>query len=84
MNVLTIAAGWRTYLAAAGLLGYALYQVSNADYPGAWTSLMAALAAFGLRQAVSGVQSELVATRLDVASHTAVVQQALDAARAKP
>ncbi len=53
MNPLTVLSGFRTYLAAAGLLGYSLYQLSNADYPGAWTSLMAALAAFGLRQAIA-------------------------------
>lgn len=45
--------GWKTYLAAAGLLGLALYQFSEGNAAGAWQSIMAALAAFGLRQAVA-------------------------------
>lgn len=46
-------AGYRTYIAAAGLLGLALYQLSQGDATTAFQSLMAALAAFGLRAALS-------------------------------
>ena len=44
--------GWKTYLAAAGLFGLALYQFSQGDYASAWQSLMAATAAFGLKMAI--------------------------------
>lgn len=45
--------GWKTYLAAAGLVGLALYQLSQGDYAAAAQSLMAALAAAGLRHAIA-------------------------------
>lgn len=45
--------GWKTYIAAAGLLGLALYQFSKGDMNTAWQTLMAAIAAFGLRQAIA-------------------------------
>lgn len=45
--------GWKTYLAAAGLFGLALYQFSTGDYMTAWQSVMAALAVFGVRQAMA-------------------------------
>lgn len=45
--------GLKTYLAAAGLFGLALYQASTGDYVGAYTSVMAALAAAGLRHAIA-------------------------------
>ncbi len=62
MNPLQVGAGWSTYLAAAGLLGYALYQVSTGDYPAAVQSFFAALAAFGIRRAVAneGVKQEAI------------------------
>jgi hypothetical protein len=45
--------GFKTYLAAAGMFGLALYQFSAGDYQTAFTSLMAALAAVGIKHAVS-------------------------------
>jgi hypothetical protein len=45
--------GWKTYLAAAGLVGLAVYQLSVGDYNTAWTNLMAALAVFGVRNAMA-------------------------------
>lgn len=45
--------GLKTYLAAAGLAGLALYQLSVGEYEAAWTSLMAAAAAAGLRHALA-------------------------------
>ncbi len=53
MPIINVLTGWKSYLAAAGLFGLALYKVSTGDYPGAWTSLMAALAVFGVRQAIA-------------------------------
>lgn len=50
MNIIN---GYKTYIAAAGLLGLALYQFSAGDIPSAIQSIMAALAAFGLRQAIA-------------------------------
>ena len=45
--------GYKTYLAGAGLIGLAVYQFSQGDYPAAWASLMAGLAAFGIRRAIN-------------------------------
>lgn len=45
--------GIKTYLAAAGLASLALYQASTADFVAAYTSLMGALAAVGIRHAIS-------------------------------
>lgn len=45
--------GYKTYLAAAGLAGLAVYQFSQGDYAKAVETAMAALAAAGLRHAVS-------------------------------
>jgi len=50
---MTILSGWKTYLAAAGLFGLAIYQLSTGSYDAAWQSLLAALAAAGLRHAIS-------------------------------
>lgn len=44
--------GYKTYLAAVGLLGLALWQFSQGEYPAAIQSFLAALAAFGLRHAI--------------------------------
>jgi hypothetical protein len=45
--------GYKTYIAAAGLLGLAIYQASVGQIEAAIQSLLAALAAFGLRNAVA-------------------------------
>ena len=45
-------AGLRTYLAAVGLLGLALHQFSVGAFDAAAQSLLAALAAFGVRSAI--------------------------------
>ena len=52
MNPLDFLAGWKTYLAGAGLIGLALYQLSQGQYELAWQSLMAGLALLGLRRAI--------------------------------
>lgn len=55
MNLLT---GYKTYLAAAGLLGLAVYQFSQGQVELAMQSLLGAMAAFGLRQAMNGTQGK--------------------------
>jgi hypothetical protein len=52
-DLLKLLSGYKTYLAAAGLLGLALYQASTRDYQAAIQSFMAALATAGLRNAIS-------------------------------
>lgn len=42
-------AGYRTYLAAAGLVGLAVYQLSQGEFDKAPNSLLAALALVGIR-----------------------------------
>lgn len=49
--------GWKTYLAAAGLVGLALYQLSQGQVEAALQSLLAALAAAGLRHAVTKTEA---------------------------
>lgn len=44
--------GWKTYLAALGLLGLSFWQFSQGQFELGTQSFMAALAAFGLRQAI--------------------------------
>jgi hypothetical protein len=58
MNPLGWVDGWKTYLAAAGLAGLALYQFSIGEYATAWTTLLAALTAAGLRHAIDRTASE--------------------------
>jgi hypothetical protein len=48
-------AGFKTYLACAGLLGLALYQFSQGQIEQASQSFLAALAAYGLRSALKNV-----------------------------
>lgn len=45
--------GYKTYIAAVGLFGLALYDASTSDYVGAYQSFMAALAAVGIRHAIA-------------------------------
>jgi hypothetical protein len=49
--VLNILQGKKTYLAALGLVGLAVYQFSVGNVPGGIQSLLGAAAAFGLRDA---------------------------------
>jgi hypothetical protein len=53
MNPAVLLSGWKTYLAAAGLFGLAIYQVSVGQYEAAIQTAMAALATTGLRHAVA-------------------------------
>lgn len=50
--------GAKTYLAALGLFGLAVYQFTQNDYAGAVQSFMAGLAALGLRHAVQKLEAK--------------------------
>lgn len=52
MNLLN---GYKTYIAAAGLMGLALYQFSQGQVEQAVQSFLGALAAFGIRNALRNV-----------------------------
>src|ERR1700730_2091913 len=56
--ILNFVDGKKTYLSGAGLLGLAVYQATQKEYITAWASLMAALAAFGVRHALAKVQGQ--------------------------
>ena len=59
VNLMDALKGYKTNLAAIGLLALAFYQFSQGSVDSAFESLMGALAAFGLRQAISnGSQSK--------------------------
>jgi hypothetical protein len=45
--------GYKTYIAAVGLVGLAIYQATNGQYDQAIQSILAAAAAAGLRNAVA-------------------------------
>jgi len=51
-DLLKLVEGYKTYSAAIGLLGLAVYQFSNDEVELGIQSLLAALAAFGLRDAI--------------------------------
>lgn len=65
MNPLAFLSGWKVYLAAAGLAGLALYQLSTGEFEAAATSFLAALAAAGLRHADAKVEDRLIANGTD-------------------
>ena len=54
--MINVLSGWKTYLAAAGLAGLAVYQVSQKDYTTAYTTFLAALAAAVLRSAIAAAK----------------------------
>ncbi|WP_435005179.1 hypothetical protein P12x_003073 [Tundrisphaera lichenicola] len=53
MSILSKLSGYRTYLAAAGLFGLALYKASVGDYQGAVDTLGIAATAAGMRAAIA-------------------------------
>jgi hypothetical protein len=53
MKILNVLNGYKTYLAAIGLVGLAVYQASTSQYEQAVQSFLAALATVGLRHAVA-------------------------------
>jgi hypothetical protein len=57
MFILKFIDGYKTYFAAVGLVGLSVYQLSMGQYDQATQSLLAALAAAGLRSAISKVKA---------------------------
>ena len=53
MNILD---GYKTYIAAAGLVGLAIYQLSTGDVATAVQSVLAAIGLFGVRNAIAKVK----------------------------
>ncbi len=53
MSIASLFQGYKTYVAAAGLLGLALYQLSLGEFEGAAQAFLGALAAAGLRDAIT-------------------------------
>ncbi len=53
--ILNLVNGYKTYIAAFGLFCLAGYQASQGDYTTAYQSLMLALTAAGLRNAIAKV-----------------------------
>lgn len=53
MDLNNLLRGYKTYAAAIGLAALAVYQFTQKDYPAAAQSLLAALAAAGLRSAIA-------------------------------
>lgn len=45
--------GKKTYIAAAGMFGLAVYKLSEHDWAGAWLAFSQGLAAAGIRHAIS-------------------------------
>lgn len=52
-NPFDFLAGYKTYIAAAGLFGLGVYQLSQGQFDAAVHTIMLALAAYGGRQAIS-------------------------------
>ena len=55
--LLNLVNGYKTYIAAVGLAGMAIYQFSTQEYELGVQSLLAALTAAGLRNAITKVSS---------------------------
>lgn len=51
-----IPAGQKTYVAAVGLICFAIYQATTGQYESAISTFLAALATFGMRSAISDKQ----------------------------
>ena len=53
MDIFAFLTGWKTYIAAAGLFGLALYQFSQGQFGAAFQSIMGSVAAVGVKHAIS-------------------------------
>lgn len=53
MSILSLLNGYKTYLAAVGLIGLAIYHASIGEIEAATQAILAALAAAGLRDAIA-------------------------------
>jgi hypothetical protein len=54
-----VLAGSKSYIAAIGLIGLAIYQLTQKDYVAGIQSIMAAIAAFGIRNAVGRQENQV-------------------------
>ena len=57
MAFLGVLNGYKTYIAAAGLLGLGVFQLSTGQIPLGIQTIFSALATAGLRNAISGLKS---------------------------
>ncbi len=55
VNLLNLVNGYKTYIAAIGLVGLAVYQFSLGQLEGGFQSILGALTAVGLRHAIAKV-----------------------------
>jgi hypothetical protein len=53
MGFVNLFSGYKTYIAAIGLVGLSVYQASTGDFSQSFQTLMSALAAAGLRSAIA-------------------------------
>src|SRR3954447_26419538 len=56
MAIFSVLAGYKTYIAAAGFVGLAVYQLSQGEVNPALQSVLSALTAVGLRSAIAKAQ----------------------------
>ena len=75
MNVLSFLDGYKTYFAAAGLFGLALYQFSQGQFEVAMQSLMAALASFGLKDALARQELKVEEVKAKLTRRNAVEEE---------
>lgn len=59
-SILTILSGYKTYIAAIGLVGLAVYNLSVGDFASAGNNFLLALVAVGLRGAVHAQTNEVL------------------------
>src|SRR3954454_21699072 len=57
MAIISVLAGYKTYIAAAGFVGLAVYQLSQGEVNPALQSVLSALTAVGLRSAIAKAQA---------------------------
>lgn len=59
-SIFSIFSGYKTYIAAVGLLGLSVYNLSVGDFTAAGNNLLLALAAIGLRHAVTAQTQQVL------------------------
>jgi hypothetical protein len=57
MAILNLINGYKTYIAAIGLVGLAVYQFSLGQFENGYQSILAAMTAAGLRHAIAKVSN---------------------------
>lgn len=71
---LDVLVGNKSYIAAIGLIGLAIYQATQKDYISAIQSVMAAIAAFGIRNAIGRQEVQT----FQMKQHYAAIQRHLE------